>query len=236
MKGKFCTKIQAVLWIALSASCGAANAQPATQHELAADETYRFVPVKNIAPDILAWRIDPQHQPEPKMIADNRQLWNQFQGPLVAAAMTKKLPPQENNIFAVEVRALVPVENPRGLFVAAGDDEWQKLREIVALLDQPQRGVEIGIKLVRFNEKSKIGQQIFANKGALNGNSYTQFYPMPICKICRTMWTTISRKLSIPRKPQRPIISLRWHKAMPHKTLRGNSWCSRPSIATTRSQ
>ena len=173
--GKTRGAMQAILCLALSAHCGAASAQEMAQNALKPDETYRFVPVKNIAPELLAWRIDPEHQPEPKIVVENRQLWNQVYGPLIAATMTTKLQTQENNIFAVDVRALVPVENPRGLFVAADDDELQKLREIVALLDQPQRRVEIGIKLLRFNEKSKIGQEIFANRVALNGNSYIQF-------------------------------------------------------------
>lgn len=147
-------KCGALLGLALSAHGGAALAQENTN----ADKTRHFIAVKKVPPALLAWQIDPQHQPEPASIARTRKLWQQFNGvPDAPASSHAALPMPERQkgdlLFPLHVRALSPSENPPGLLVEADENDLPQLRALVALLDKPVQKVEIGVKVVRVPRK-----------------------------------------------------------------------------------
>ncbi|HEX8552020.1 MAG TPA: hypothetical protein VF681_10760 [Abditibacteriaceae bacterium] len=98
--------------------------------------------VQNVSPSLVAWWLDPQHQPEPEVIKQSRLSAERVGWPVA--------PTKQTNVSTLPAGLdKLTSDDKRNVIEATGTPESLKaLREQIALFDKPLRQVEIEAQIV----------------------------------------------------------------------------------------
>lgn len=103
-----------------------------TKTEAATPRT-RLIPIKNVPPSLIAYQIDPAHNPRPAELG----------------AADEKAEVKGAFDLPGDIQHIVAVDPQKSLLVAGGSDEdFRQMQELVDILDQPQRQLELEVQVV----------------------------------------------------------------------------------------
>ena len=104
---------------------------------------WRFIKLKNIAPRIMAWWLDPAHHAEPSEFSNGRTLL-QMNG-----VRPHNTPAAPDNVLPAGVEKIIDIEPRNELLVFGTKGGTETLEKTVASLDKPLRQVEIEWQVVQ---------------------------------------------------------------------------------------
>ncbi len=152
-----------------------AELAPAESPKLAGDpaEKLRVIRVKNVPSALLAYQLDPVSNPLPTTLT-----------PGVPREKVAEKPVANKGAFELPggIKQVIPVASPNVLLIAGGSEQdFQRLQELVDILDQPLRQVEIEAQFVEVSnaDLKSLGVDFSTSRGNFDAAT-TGFASAPV--------------------------------------------------------
>jgi type II secretory pathway component GspD/PulD (secretin) len=114
---------------------------------------WRYVRIRNIKPSVMAWWLDPKHNPEPAIFANARR--NRIYNPIHETKLGDSKPtPAVTSELGPGVDKIIPVDPQNTLLILATEQGATHVKSLVTLLDRPFRQVEVEGLFIEMNNAS----------------------------------------------------------------------------------
>lgn len=152
-----------------------AQEPPQAAQEITSPQT-RLIRMKNVAPSIMAWWLDPAHNTEPIVFRYSRTV---AEGVLPAPEKDPAKPLGDYKL-PDGIERLVPIDPQNALLVAGTATDLSEIKKVIASLDKPLKQVEIEVQYLEISDADlkKLGPKNFTKASEKDAISWAVLTPL----------------------------------------------------------